>query len=44
MQAILLTIPNIPDKTVVIGKDENDNKEVKKWGIPRQFNFQHQAH
>ncbi len=29
----LLTVPNIPDASVPIGKDEDDNKEEKLWGI-----------
>ncbi|OGL88400.1 serine--tRNA ligase [Candidatus Uhrbacteria bacterium RIFCSPLOWO2_02_FULL_51_9] len=28
----LLRIPNIPDKSVPIGKDETNNKVLKKWG------------
>jgi len=34
---ILLTIPNIPHSSVTVGKDENDNQEVRRWGQPRQF-------
>ena len=29
--------PNIPHPTVPVGKDENDNQEVKQWGEPRHF-------
>lgn len=29
---MLLRLPNIPDKSVPIGKDETGNKVVKKWG------------
>jgi seryl-tRNA synthetase len=36
----LLNVPNIPDKTVPVGKDETENVEVKRWGEPRQFNFE----
>ncbi|MCX7760242.1 MAG: serine--tRNA ligase [Hydrogenothermaceae bacterium] len=36
---LLLTIPNIPAKDVPVGKDENDNVEVRRWGKPREFNF-----
>src|SRR5690606_21636036 len=32
LQQILLQIPNIPHESVPIGKDENDNVEVRKWG------------
>ena len=37
--ALMLTVPNIPDKSVPIGKDENDNKEVKTWGEVPKFDF-----
>ncbi len=30
-----LSIPNIPHESVPIGKDENDNVEVRRWGEPR---------
>ena len=35
MSEILLTIANIPDKTVPEGKGEEDNPEVRKWGMPK---------
>lgn len=40
----LLNIPNIPNVNVPIGKDENDNKEVRVWGEPREFSFPIKAH
>ena len=40
----LLYIPNIPQETVPVGKDENDNLEIRKWGEPRTFDFEHKAH
>lgn len=36
----LLNVPNIPDESVPIGKDETQNVEIKKWGEPRQFDFE----
>ncbi|WP_018974592.1 serine--tRNA ligase [Rudaea cellulosilytica] len=36
---ITLGIPNLPDVSVPIGKDETENAEVKKWGTPRTFDF-----
>lgn len=36
---ILLMIPNLPDASVPVGKDENENVEVKRWGTPRNFDF-----
>jgi len=36
----LLNVPNIPDNTVPFGKDETENVEVRRWGEPRQFDFE----
>ncbi|MDI6452217.1 serine--tRNA ligase [Peloplasma aerotolerans] len=36
---ILSVTPNIPHESTPIGKDENDNIEIKKVGTPRVFNF-----
>jgi seryl-tRNA synthetase len=33
----LLGMPNIPASDVPIGKDENENVEIRKWGTPREF-------
>lgn len=33
-------IPNVPEDRVPVGKDENDNKELKKWGDPPKFDFE----
>jgi seryl-tRNA synthetase len=35
----LMGIPNLPDESVPVGKDENDNKEVKRWGEVPNFSF-----
>ena len=39
-----LGIPNIPHASVPDGKDENDNKELRRWGEPRQFSFAPKDH
>ncbi|WP_462402737.1 serine--tRNA ligase [Pseudomonas sp. Marseille-QA0332] len=39
LDGIVLTIPNLPDSSVPVGKDEDDNVEVRRWGTPRQFDF-----
>ena len=36
----LLNVPNIPDESVPVGKDETENVEIRKWGEPRQFDFE----
>ncbi len=41
---IALGIPNIPHASVPDGKDENDNKELRRWGEPRQFGFTPKDH
>ena len=41
---LILTIPNIPDKDVPIGKDDSENVEVRRWGEPRKFEFEAKAH
>ncbi len=35
----MLTVPNVPDKSVPIGTDASGNKEVKTWGKIPQFDF-----
>ena len=37
-------IPNIPNETVPIGKDDSENVEIRRWGEPRKFNFEAKAH
>ncbi len=33
---LMLTVPNVPDKSVPVGKDSSSNVEVRKWGeIPK---------
>ncbi|MFH1824208.1 MAG: serine--tRNA ligase [Candidatus Firestonebacteria bacterium] len=38
-KALLLLIPNIPDKDVPVGKDPTGNIEVKRVGQPPEFSF-----
>lgn len=33
-------IPNIPEERVPVGKDEGDNKEIRKWGDLPSFGFE----
>ncbi|HXX58124.1 MAG TPA: serine--tRNA ligase [Thermodesulfovibrionales bacterium] len=35
----LLNIPNIPDESVPVGRDETENVMVRTWGEPREFDF-----
>ncbi|MDM7860804.1 serine--tRNA ligase [Alteromonas sp. ASW11-36] len=36
--------PNLPDEDVAVGKDEDENVEVLKWGTPRTFDFEVKDH
>jgi len=39
LQILLLTVPNVPDKSVPIGKDTSGNVEEKKWGDMPVFDY-----
>lgn len=41
---LLLTIPNLPHESVPVGKDETENVEVRRWGTPRNFDFEIKDH
>lgn len=36
---IALRVPNVPDASVPVGKDETENAEIARWGAPRAFDF-----
>ncbi len=40
----LLNIPNIPNENVPEGSSDEDNVEIRKYGEPRQFDFEPQPH
>jgi len=40
----ILYIPNIPNEVVPVGKDDQDNIEMRTWGEPRNFEFDIKAH
>ena len=44
LRAILLGIPNLPDDSVPVGKSEEDNVEVRRWGTPPEFDFSPKPH
>ena len=44
LDALLLGLPNLPDASVPVGKDEDDNVEVRRWGTPRAFDFEIKDH
>jgi seryl-tRNA synthetase len=36
----LLNVPNIPDESVPVGRDETENVVLRRWGEPRVFDFE----
>lgn len=41
---ILLSIPNIPNEKVAVGKDDSENVEIRKFMEPTKFDFEPKAH
>ena len=44
LREILNSIPNLPHESVPVGRSEADNKEVRRWGTPREFSFTPKPH
>ncbi len=44
LEALLSGIPNLPADEVPEGKSEEDNVEIRRWGEPRQFDFEVKDH
>ncbi|MFI3229316.1 MAG: serine--tRNA ligase [Bacillota bacterium] len=44
LSAIMLTIPNLIDDSVPVGKDDSDNVELRKFGTPRVFDYEAKPH
>ena len=44
LRDVLTGIPNLPDASVPVGKDEHDNAEVRRWGSPPKFDFLPKPH
>jgi seryl-tRNA synthetase len=43
-EQLMLTLPNLPHASVKVGKDERDNREVRRWGEPPKFGFAPKNH
>lgn len=41
---LMLYVPNIPAVDVPVGKDESENKVIRKWGEPKKFEFKTKDH
>ncbi len=44
MRELLIALPNIPDASVPVGKDESANVEVRRWGNAPNFDFEVKDH
>jgi seryl-tRNA synthetase len=44
LDAILMGIPNLLHDSVPVGKDENDNVEIRRWGEPKTYDFEVRDH
>ena len=43
-EKFMLTVPNLPESSVPVGRSAADNKEVRRWGDPPKFDFQPKNH
>ncbi|HUX07999.1 MAG TPA: serine--tRNA ligase [Acidobacteriota bacterium] len=41
---LMLEVPNIPHESVPVGRSEDDNEEVRRWGEQRAFDFEIRDH
>ncbi len=44
LHEVLVRIPNLPHETVPVGATAAQNQEIRRWGEPRQFDFQPKPH
>ncbi len=44
LRQLLAGIPNLPHDSVPVGKDSNDNAEVRRWGAEPKFDFTPKPH
>jgi seryl-tRNA synthetase len=43
-EKFMLTVPNLPEPSVPVGRSAAENKEVRRWGDPPQFDFAAKNH
>ena len=43
-EKFMLTVPNLPEPSVPVGRSAAENKEVRRWGDPPQFDFPAKNH
>ncbi|MCQ8881714.1 serine--tRNA ligase [Pseudoalteromonas shioyasakiensis] len=44
LKQIALAIPNLPDESVPVGEDEEQNVEILTWGTPKSYDFEVKDH
>ncbi len=44
MRELLAGLPNIPAEGIPVGADESANVEIRKWGEPKEFDFEVKDH
>ena len=44
LRELLANLPNLPHASVPVGKTSADNREARRWGEPRKFDFEPKAH
>ena len=44
LRELLLLVPNIPGPDEPVGRDDEDNVELRRWGDPHQFSFPARDH
>ncbi len=44
LNEILMSLPNLPHASVPVGKSEEENVEVRRWGTPKNFLFSVKDH
>ncbi|HEY6248882.1 MAG TPA: serine--tRNA ligase [Candidatus Angelobacter sp.] len=44
LRSVLAGIPNMPHSSVPVGKSAEQNVEVRRWGVPPQFDFTPKPH
>ncbi|NLT58460.1 MAG: serine--tRNA ligase [Clostridiales bacterium] len=41
---LMAMLPNLPDESVPVGRDADDNPEMRRWGEPTAFSFEPKPH
>ncbi len=43
-KTMMYEFPNVPSDATPVGKDDSENVEIRRWGEPRNFDFEPKAH